>query len=64
MTNLNTLTDADLDQVCGGMDCAAASAVAKVYIGISIIMEAVGRLGDSAGAAGMALGVLQGACSK
>ena len=62
--NLTELSDDDLNQVSGGMDCQTAEAVASVYI---LTGKILGSLGDSAGSmyfSGMAGGVMQGGCGK
>jgi hypothetical protein len=59
---MNTLADADLDQVRGGMTCETATAVAAVYASVAAIYLIARDAPAAAGAAGKGLGVLEGAC--
>ena len=64
MNDLYHLTEGDLDQVSGGMDCSTAIAVAQAYTTFAGVLNA---LGDSAGSmyfSGRAMGVLDGGCPK
>jgi hypothetical protein len=66
MTNLNSaITDGDLDQVSGGMDCRTAVGLATVYLSLARIFAAGGDLVNGAYYAGKAGGVTEGAgCGK
>jgi hypothetical protein len=64
MTNMNSLTDRELDQVSGAMDCKTALAVSTVYGSMASVLSAAGNPAASAYYSGMAMGVLQGGCEK
>ena len=63
MTNLNNLTDRELDQVCGGMDCKTAIAVASVYISVANVLLAADDSAGGAALSGRATGMIEGGCS-
>jgi hypothetical protein len=65
MTNLNSaITDGDLDQVSGGMDCKTALLVAGLYESVATIAAAAGNAALSSYFSGKAAGLVDGGCPK
>jgi hypothetical protein len=62
MTNLNNLSDGDLDQVSGGMSCGDAITLAGFNNGLAKVLGALGDAAGSSNASGKSQGVLTGAC--
>ena len=57
------LSDEELRNISGAMDCATAKAVATAYESLSKVLGAEGDVGAAAIYAGMANGVAQGGCA-
>ena len=64
MTNLKNLTDGDLDQVSGGMDCKTAKGAARVYLSLAKFFLGAGDLGLGSFYTGKASGLVEGSCPK
>ena len=61
-SQISLLTDGDLDQVSGGMDCNAAIGLSAVYASVAAIYSAIGNEAMAGHYSGRALGVFEGGC--